>query len=63
MLTLQPTHVNTIRIAPPIVISEEDLLSGIRIIGECLAELDTVEIIPGEEGHPEEQVHQNKLDD
>ncbi|KAK0494389.1 ornithine-oxo-acid aminotransferase [Armillaria luteobubalina] len=48
----KPTHVNIIRFAPPLVISEEDLLKAVRIIGECLEDLDKVDVIPGEdEGH------------
>ncbi|KAK0189409.1 ornithine-oxo-acid aminotransferase [Armillaria mellea] len=48
----KPTHVNIIRFAPPLVISEEDLLKAVRIIGECLDDLDKVDVIPGEEeGH------------
>ncbi|KAB5595978.1 Ornithine-oxo-acid aminotransferase [Ceratobasidium theobromae] len=48
----KPTHVNVIRFAPPLVISEEELRKSITIIGQCLRDLDTVEFIPGaEEGH------------
>ncbi|PBK85660.1 ornithine aminotransferase [Armillaria gallica] len=48
----KPTHVNIIRFAPPLVISEEDLLKAVRIIGECLEDLDKVDVIPDEdEGH------------
>ncbi|KAK0440063.1 putative ornithine aminotransferase [Armillaria borealis] len=48
----KPTHVNIIRFAPPLVISEEDLLKAVRIIGKCLEDLDKVDVIPGEEeGH------------
>ncbi|KAK0457022.1 ornithine-oxo-acid aminotransferase [Desarmillaria tabescens] len=45
----KPTHVNIIRFAPPLVISGEDLLKAVRIIGECLEDLDKVDVIPGEE--------------
>ncbi|KAK0200714.1 ornithine-oxo-acid aminotransferase [Desarmillaria ectypa] len=45
----KPTHVNIIRFAPPLVILEEDLLKAVRIIGECLEDLDKVDVIPGEE--------------
>lgn len=34
----------SIRFAPPLVISEEDLMRGVKIIGECLADLDKVRI-------------------
>ncbi|KAI0750369.1 ornithine aminotransferase [Irpex lacteus] len=44
----KPTHVNIIRFAPPLVISEEDLLKAVRIIGESLEDLDKVDEIPGE---------------
>ncbi|KAJ7457073.1 pyridoxal phosphate-dependent transferase [Mycena latifolia] len=44
----KPTHGNIVRFAPPLVISEEDLLRAVRIIGECLADLDTLDEIPGE---------------
>lgn len=33
---------HSIRFAPPLVISEEDLRKAIKIIGESLAELDEV---------------------
>ncbi|KAF5329780.1 hypothetical protein D9619_009099 [Psilocybe cf. subviscida] len=38
----KPTHVNVIRFAPPLVIEEEDLKEAVKIIGECLADLDVV---------------------
>ncbi|KAJ7455007.1 ornithine-oxo-acid aminotransferase [Mycena galericulata] len=44
----KPTHVNIVRFAPPLVISEEDLLRAVKIIGECLVDLDNLEEIPGE---------------
>ncbi|KAJ6492860.1 ornithine-oxo-acid aminotransferase [Mycena vitilis] len=44
----KPTHVNIVRFAPPLVISEEDLLRAVKIIGECLVDLDQLEEIPGE---------------
>ncbi|KAJ3997720.1 ornithine aminotransferase [Lentinula boryana] len=45
----KPTHVNIIRFAPPLVIEEEDLLKGVKIIGDCLNDLDKLETIPGED--------------
>lgn len=45
----KPTHVNIVRFAPPLVIEEEDLKKAIRIIGETLNDLDTIDVIPGEE--------------
>lgn len=47
----KPTHGDTIRFAPPLVISEEESAKAIRIIGECLADLDKVSVIPGDEAH------------
>ncbi|OLL25631.1 Ornithine aminotransferase car2 [Neolecta irregularis DAH-3] len=37
------THGNIVRLAPPIVISEEDLLDGVKIIGEVLETLPNIE--------------------
>lgn len=51
-LLAKPTHVNIVRFAPPLVISEEDLAKAVKIIGECLADLDVLDEIPGDEqGH------------
>jgi len=47
-LLAKPTHVNIIRFAPPLVISEEDLMKAVEIIEECLIDLDTLDDIPGE---------------
>ncbi|KAK7045375.1 ornithine aminotransferase [Paramarasmius palmivorus] len=44
----KPTHVNIIRFSPPLVISEEDLRRAVKIIGECLEDLDKLDDIPGE---------------
>ena len=33
---------NSIRFAPPLVITEEDLMKAVSIIGECLEDLDKV---------------------
>lgn len=38
----KPTHDNVIRLAPPLVISEEDLLKGVDAIRKALKELPTV---------------------
>ncbi|KAJ3510582.1 hypothetical protein NLJ89_g4589 [Agrocybe chaxingu] len=46
----KPTHVNIIRFAPPLVISEKDLLEAVKILGECLVDLDQIDEIPGEDG-------------
>ncbi|KAG5637706.1 ornithine aminotransferase [Sphagnurus paluster] len=47
----KPTHVNIVRFAPPLVISEEDLRKAVKIIGECLVDLDKLDVIPGDEAH------------
>ncbi|GBE86950.1 Ornithine aminotransferase car2 [Sparassis crispa] len=44
----KPTHVNIIRFAPPLVISEEDLMKAVGVIASCLSDLDKLEDIPGE---------------
>jgi len=43
------THGNVVRFAPPLVISEEDLLKAVKIIGECLVDLDALDEIPGDD--------------
>lgn len=54
----KPTHVNIIRFAPPLVISEADLQRAVNIIKECLFDLDKLDDIPGEvdseKGHVDE---------
>lgn len=50
-LLAKPTHKHIVRFAPPLVISEEDILKAVKIIGESLAEFDTLETIPGDEAH------------
>jgi ornithine--oxo-acid transaminase len=37
----KPTHDHIIRLAPPLVISEEDLLKGVEAIRKSLIELPT----------------------
>ncbi|KAF9780727.1 ornithine aminotransferase [Thelephora terrestris] len=44
----KPTHVNVIRFTPPLVIEEADLQKCVKIIGEALNDLDSLEDIPGE---------------
>lgn len=44
----KPTHVNIIRFAPPLVISEEDLRKAVGVIAECLEDFDKLDDIPGE---------------
>ncbi|KAK9681211.1 ornithine aminotransferase [Basidiobolus ranarum] len=48
-LLAKPTHENIIRLAPPLVISEEQLREGIQIIGGALQDLTDVDLkdIPG----------------
>lgn len=51
----KPTHQNIIRLAPPLVITEEEVKKALTIIGEALKELPTLkgkkedEVIPKEE--------------
>ena len=45
----KPTHRNVIRFSPPLVIEEAELRRAVKVIGECLTDLDRVERIPGEE--------------
>ncbi len=40
-----------VRFAPPLVIEEADLLKAVRIIGECLVDLERLDEVPGEKGH------------
>jgi ornithine--oxo-acid transaminase len=46
----KPTHENIIRLAPPLVITEEEIQSALRIIEEALKEL------PGLAGKKENEV-------
>ncbi|KAI9313395.1 ornithine-oxo-acid transaminase [Dichotomocladium elegans] len=41
-LLAKPTHENIIRLAPPLVITEQELLDGARIIEEALREIATI---------------------
>jgi ornithine--oxo-acid transaminase len=45
----KPTHQNIIRLAPPLCISETDLLFAVKIIGQVLTEIVPMKIsdIPG----------------
>lgn len=49
-LLAKPTHQNIIRLAPPLVITEEEVKQALRIIGEALKEL------PGLEGKKEDEI-------
>jgi acetylornithine/succinyldiaminopimelate/putrescine aminotransferase len=42
-------HNNSIRLAPPLVISEEDLKTVVQTIRESLEELSQAQEIPGEQ--------------
>jgi ornithine--oxo-acid transaminase len=44
----KPTHVNIIRFAPPLVISEEELETAMGRIEQCLDDFDKLDEIPGE---------------
>lgn len=43
-LVAKPTHENTIRLTPPLVISKEDLEKGVNIIKSCLEDFLTADI-------------------
>jgi len=51
----KPTHQNIIRLAPPLVISEEQIRDALKIMAEAITELPTLKgkaedaIIPGSE--------------
>lgn len=49
-LLAKPTHEDIIRLAPPLVISSEDIDKGLRIISDSIHELPTA-TIPAENGH------------
>ena len=53
----KPTHQNIIRMAPPLIISEEQVKEALRIIEEAIKELPTLKTkdLPGPEG--EKHVH------
>jgi ornithine--oxo-acid transaminase len=51
-LLAKPTHENIIRLAPPLVISKQDLERGVNIIKACLEEFLTADI-PDEKGEQE----------
>jgi ornithine--oxo-acid transaminase len=38
----KPTHSNIIRLAPPLIITSEEVKQVVKIIGECLKDLDQV---------------------
>jgi ornithine--oxo-acid transaminase len=59
-LLAKPTHENIIRLAPPLVISKEDLERGVGIIKACLEGFLTAEI-PDESA--EEQAYHPTLDE
>ena len=46
----KPTHENIVRLAPPLVISEEEIRDSLRIIGEAIREL------PGLKGKVEDEI-------
>ncbi len=45
-LLAKPTHVNIIRLAPPLVIDEKDLERGVELIRKALQQLDELDHIP-----------------
>lgn len=48
-LLAKPTHQNIIRLAPPLCIDQEELMTGVEIIGKALEEIQVVDVrdIPG----------------
>lgn len=50
-LLAKPTHENIIRLAPPLVISRDELACGVQAIANALRDYDTVDSIPGDEAH------------
>jgi ornithine--oxo-acid transaminase len=48
-LLAKPTHQNIIRLAPPLCISEQELMLGVEIIGKVLREIGSMKLedIPG----------------
>jgi ornithine--oxo-acid transaminase len=38
-----------VRFAPPLVIEEADLVKAVKIIGECLVDLERLDEIPGDD--------------
>ncbi|KAF6750350.1 ornithine aminotransferase, partial [Ephemerocybe angulata] len=54
----KPTHQNIIRFAPPLVIEEEDLKRALRTIGQCLEDIDTLDVIPGDTEEEKKHVDQ-----
>jgi len=48
-LLAKPTHVNIIRLGPPLTITEEELMQGVKIIEQCLKDIIDMkdEDIPG----------------
>ncbi|KAG1401046.1 hypothetical protein G6F60_006648 [Rhizopus arrhizus] len=52
-LLAKPTHVNIIRLAPPLCITEEDLMKGVDIIAGALKDIVNMkkEDVPNELGH------------
>ncbi|RXW18097.1 hypothetical protein EST38_g7765 [Candolleomyces aberdarensis] len=55
----KPTHRNIIRFAPPLVIEEDDLRRAIRMIGQCLEDIDVIDTIPGDT--EEEKKHVDEI--
>lgn len=55
-LLAKPTHEHIIRLAPPLVISEDDITKGLQIISECVLDLPTAQI-PAENPHETNQTN------
>lgn len=54
-LLAKPTHENIIRFAPPLVISEEEIRTAVKIIGEAIAELPNLKGKQEDEAIPKDQ--------
>ncbi|GAA6005977.1 ornithine-oxo-acid transaminase [Rhodotorula paludigena] len=50
-LLAKPTHVNIIRLAPPLVITDEQLDKMLATIKESLEQLDELDVVPGADDH------------
>lgn len=58
-MMLTATHVNIIRLAPPLVITEEQVRFAVNVIKESLEEIDVIEEVPGETA--KEKAHKQGL--
>lgn len=47
----KPTHVNIIRLAPPLIITDAQLATILSTIKASLEELDELDVVPGADDH------------